>query len=346
MQFNRDASGAHDAAAQALDRHRHGARADRRGAPGQDVGLRHRPVRARSSRTSRASSGKTYRAREEDDVSMQVIADHARAATFLIADGVTPSNEWRGYVLRRIMRRAMRHGRMLGLDEPFLWDVTGGVVELMGDAYPEIREAQARVAETVRQEEERFAETLDLGMAQDPASTWRRASADAAPSRRRQVPVHALRHLRVPARSGPGGVPGRRLARCRRRADRVFEAEMEAQRERARAGGHLRRRRTSGEPSVAIYQRLSAELRQARSSWATPRSPRPRGSWPWWRTAGAGREARAGRDGGGHPRPHARLRGVRRPDGRHRRGDRPRGSGARSRTPTTAAASSSCTGSR
>jgi alanyl-tRNA synthetase len=69
-------------------------------------------------------SGKRYGADAEHDVSMQVIADHARAATFLIADGVMPSNEWRGYVLRRIMRRAMRHGRMLGLMEPFLWDVT------------------------------------------------------------------------------------------------------------------------------------------------------------------------------------------------------------------------------
>src|SRR5262245_19569112 len=96
---------------------------------------------------------------------MRVIADHARATTFLIADGVTPSNEWRGYVLRRIMRRAMRHGRMLGLSEPFLWGVTETVVGLMGDAYPEVREAQARVAETVKLEEERFAETLDLGMA-------------------------------------------------------------------------------------------------------------------------------------------------------------------------------------
>src|SRR5512132_2267358 len=110
-------------------------------------------------------TSKAYGDEEEQDVSMRVIADHARAAAFLITDGVTPSNEWRGYVLRRIMRRAMRHGRMLGLLEPFLWDVTGSVVELMGGAYPEVREAQSRVAETVRLEEERFAETLDLGMA-------------------------------------------------------------------------------------------------------------------------------------------------------------------------------------
>src|SRR6266852_4636829 len=83
-------------------------------------------------------AGKPYGRRDEDDVSLQVIADHARATTFLIADGVTPSNEWRGYVLRRIMLRAMRHGRMLGLERPFLWEVTPTVVEILGEAYPEI----------------------------------------------------------------------------------------------------------------------------------------------------------------------------------------------------------------
>ncbi|MFQ5898148.1 MAG: alanine--tRNA ligase [Candidatus Methylomirabilia bacterium] len=109
-------------------------------------------------------AGKTYGAREADDVSLRVIADHSRAAAFLIADGAFPSNEWRGYVLRRIMRRAMRHGRLLGLVEPFLWQLTGTVADLMGEAYPELREHRARVADTVRLEEERFAETLDAGM--------------------------------------------------------------------------------------------------------------------------------------------------------------------------------------
>jgi len=120
-----------------------------------------RPLIAHVERLSR----KTYGSAEEADVSMRVVADHARATAFLVADGVTPSNEGRGYVLRRIMRRAMRHGRMLGLVEPFLWDVTGTVVDRMGDPYPELREAQSRVAETARLEEERFAATLDLGTA-------------------------------------------------------------------------------------------------------------------------------------------------------------------------------------
>src|SRR3989475_12610239 len=95
---------------------------------------------------------------------MQVIADHVRATTFLIADGVTPSNEWRGYVLRRIMRRAMRHGRLLGLTEPFLWRTVDWVVGLMRDTYPELETERRRVEETVRAEGERFAETLDTGM--------------------------------------------------------------------------------------------------------------------------------------------------------------------------------------
>jgi alanyl-tRNA synthetase len=109
-------------------------------------------------------AGKRYRVREADDVSMRVIADHARAATFLIGDGVMPSNEWRGYVLRRIMRRAMRHGRLLGLREPFLHRTVDWVVEVMQRAYPELVAERQRIVDVVRGEEERFAETLDTGM--------------------------------------------------------------------------------------------------------------------------------------------------------------------------------------
>src|SRR5262245_35919322 len=109
-------------------------------------------------------AGKRYGAAEDDDVSMRVIADHGRTATFLIGDGVVPSNEWRGYVLRRIMRRAMRHGRMLGLREPFLWKTVAWVAAMMRDAYPDLDGMRARIEETVRHEEERFAETLETGV--------------------------------------------------------------------------------------------------------------------------------------------------------------------------------------
>jgi alanyl-tRNA synthetase len=109
-------------------------------------------------------AGKRYGVEREQDVSMQVIADHVRATTFLIADGVLPGNEWRGYVLRRIMRRAMRHGRKLGLTEPFLWRGVDWVGEVMGRAYPEVRRERDRIVDVVRQEEEQFAKTLDNGM--------------------------------------------------------------------------------------------------------------------------------------------------------------------------------------
>ncbi len=96
--------------------------------------------------------------------SLRVIADHARASTFLISDGVLPSNEGRGYVLRKIIRRAIRHGRLLGQEKPFLFEMVFAVRDLMKDAYPELTESADRVAEMIKGEETRFAHTLDVGL--------------------------------------------------------------------------------------------------------------------------------------------------------------------------------------
>ena len=97
-------------------------------------------------------------------VSHRVIADHLRSSCFLIADGVMPSNEGRGYVLRRIMRRAMRHAQLLGVNEPLMWRLVPALVRQMGDAYPELRRAEALVTETLKLEERRFRETLVRGL--------------------------------------------------------------------------------------------------------------------------------------------------------------------------------------
>ena len=101
---------------------------------------------------------------EHPDVSMRVIADHLRAMTFLIADGVLPSNEWRGYVLRKIMRRAMRHGKKLGIAEPFLHRLVDVIVAEMGGAYPELAAGRDAVVRTVRAEEDRFEAVLTAGL--------------------------------------------------------------------------------------------------------------------------------------------------------------------------------------
>jgi len=98
-------------------------------------------------------------------VSHRVIADHLRASSFLIADGVLPSNEGRGYVLRRIMRRAMRHAQLLGAPEPLMWRLLPTLVREMGQAYPELVRAEALIAETLRLEETRFRRTLERGLA-------------------------------------------------------------------------------------------------------------------------------------------------------------------------------------
>jgi alanyl-tRNA synthetase len=100
----------------------------------------------------------------EHQASLRIIADHSRATTFLISDGVLPSNEGRGYVLRKIMRRAIRHGRMLRRSQPFLHEMVFAVRDLMDDAYPELRESAKHVAQIVLEEEKRFAHTIDIGL--------------------------------------------------------------------------------------------------------------------------------------------------------------------------------------
>ncbi len=100
----------------------------------------------------------------EDDVAMKVIADHSRAAAFLIGDGVLPSNEGKGYVLRRIMRRAIRYGRHIGLSRPFLNKTAEVVFDIMGSVYPELKEAKAFITNVIKNEEIRFSETLDHGL--------------------------------------------------------------------------------------------------------------------------------------------------------------------------------------
>jgi alanyl-tRNA synthetase len=102
--------------------------------------------------------------RNDGSSSLNVIADHIRACSFLIVDGVLPGNEGRGYVLRRIIRRAIRHGKKLGMDNVFFYKLVAPLVEEMGDAYPELGKAQAHVEKVLEKEERRFAETLDQGM--------------------------------------------------------------------------------------------------------------------------------------------------------------------------------------
>ena len=110
------------------------------------------------------ATAKTVGVDNDGSSSLNVIADHIRACAFLIADGVLPGNEGRGYVLRRIIRRAIRHGKKLGTDEPFFYRLVGPLAEQMGDAYPELRKGRAHVEKVLQKEELRFAETLDQGM--------------------------------------------------------------------------------------------------------------------------------------------------------------------------------------
>jgi len=164
------------------------------------------------------------------DVSMRVIADHLRAMTFLIADGVVPSNEWRGYVLRKIMRRAMRHGKKLGFVEPVLHTFVDVVVSEMGDAYPELRVGRDNIVRVVRSEEERFDAVLTAGLPRLEEALDRAAAGSRIVSGDDAFKLYDS--LGVPL-DFMEDLAGQRQLSIDRQG---FEQAMEGQRERARAG--------------------------------------------------------------------------------------------------------------
>jgi alanyl-tRNA synthetase len=175
-------------------------------------------------------AGLRYGQDEDRDISMRVVADHARATTFLIGDGVIPSNEWRGYVLRKIMRRAMRHGKHLGMSEPFLHRLVEVLAGEMGGAYPELRANREMIERTILAEENRFDAVLTEGLPRLEAEIAR-----ALDTSRRTIPGDVAFRL-----YDTFGIPYDFIedtAAIRSVAvDRAgYEVAMEAQRDRARA---------------------------------------------------------------------------------------------------------------
>jgi alanyl-tRNA synthetase len=163
MQFDRDASGKRTPLPKAsVDT---GAGLERLAAVIQGVPSNYdtdlfAPILARAEEIAEVALGED----PERDVSLRVVADHARALTFLIGDGVLPSNDGRGYVLRRILRRAARHGVLLGVERPFLYAVADTVIDTMSAAYPDLAERRAFITDRIRREETRFLETLTVGL--------------------------------------------------------------------------------------------------------------------------------------------------------------------------------------
>jgi alanyl-tRNA synthetase len=188
---------------------------------------------------------------DPSDVSMRVIADHMRAMTFLIADGVVPSNESRGYVLRKIMRRAMRHGKKLGLQQPFLHRLADTVVSQFGDAYPELQAGHTSITQLIRTEEERFDAVLTSGLPRLEQTLDRAAAAGGV------VPGDEAFRLYdthgIPQDFIEDMIESRRLTLDRD----AFNQAMEGQREKARARSTFK----SGEVHDTAWD-AAEELRQ------------------------------------------------------------------------------------
>jgi len=215
-------------------------------------------------------SGKEYGETKESDVSLRILADHSRAAAFLVSDGVLPSNEGRGYVVRKIVRRALRHGRMLGLAKPFLFEMASHVAELMKEPYPELLENIPRVARVIRHEEERYEHTLTLALRKLDEELETQATEQGVPTSRRHDGTIVV-HL-------PGSISLRGEAAFRLydtfglpldlledegswrgfRVDREgFERELEKQRQRAKASW----KGISKEAAGPVYARLAETFR-------------------------------------------------------------------------------------
>jgi alanyl-tRNA synthetase len=183
---------------------------------------------------------------DHPDVSMRVIADHVRAMTFLIGDGVLPSNEWRGYVLRKIMRRAMRHGKKLGYTKPVLNTFVDVVVDEMGDAYPELVTGRDAIRRTVKAEEERFDAVLTSGLPKLEELIDRTIKAGRLVLDGDEV-FRLYDSLGVPLDFAEDLAAQRGLSIDRQ----AYEASMEGQRERARAGSKFGGDAAAGAKSAA-----------------------------------------------------------------------------------------------
>ena len=245
---------------------------------------------------------------------MRVVADHVRATTFLIGDGVIPSNEWRGYVLRKIMRRAMRHGKRLGLREPFLHRLVDVVVAEMGQAYPDLPGSRDAVVNVVKGEEERFDAVLTAGL---PRLEDLLDRAAASPGKR--VPgdevFRLYDSLGVPVDFIEDLASERQLTLDRE----GYERAMEGQRERARAGSTFDQKKAAGFTFASDAARTTLEQTPDRFvGYDATRHRRRHRRRALRRGAGAGRGARRRRAGLRRHRSHAVLSRSRRPGVRHR----------------------------
>ncbi len=177
-------------------------------------------------------AGRKYTASVDgaDDTSMRVIADHLRAMTFLISDGVVPSNEWRGYVLRKIMRRAMRHGKRLGFTQPILHELVGAVVGEMGDGYPDLRTNQDSIVRVIRSEEERFDAVLTSGLPRLEQALDRAAAGNKVVAGDEAFRLYDSLGVPLDFMEDLAGQRGLSIDR------EAYERAMEGQREKARAG--------------------------------------------------------------------------------------------------------------